>query len=69
MISLESFTPEVRKYNTVRYLKNIIKMSNNNEGFISLRGNHVIFERYLIGAAARDRDRVIENRMKGIVTF
>lgn len=53
MIFLENFTPEVRKYNTIKYLENIIKMANNNEGFVSLHGNHVVFKRYLIGNVAQ----------------
>jgi hypothetical protein len=69
MITLDNFTTEIKKYNSVKYLNNIIKKVNNGEGYISLLGSHVLFNKYLNGAAKRDRDEFIENSMKGIVSF
>lgn len=69
MITLDDFTIEVKKYNKVKYLKCIIEKVNNGEGYVSLLGKHVVFNKYLTGAAKRDRDKFIENNMKGIVSF
>jgi len=69
MITLNDFTTEVKKYNKVKYLKYVIEKVNNGEGYVSLLGNHVVFNKYLTDAAKIDRDKFIENNIKGIVSF
>ncbi len=68
MITLDDFNTEVKKHNRVKYLKGIIEKVNKREGYVSLLGNQVVFNKYLTGAAKRDRDKFIENNIKGIVT-
>ena len=69
MVTLDNFTTEVKKHNKVKYLKSIIYRVNNGEGYVSLLGNHVIFNKYLTGVTKKHRDKFIENNMKGIVSF
>jgi hypothetical protein len=69
MINEDNFTTEVKKHNKVKYLKSIIEKVNNGEGYVSLLGNHIVFNKYLTGTVKRDRDKLIENNMKGIVSF
>lgn len=69
MITLDNFTTEIKKYNTIKYLNNIIEKVNNGEGYVSLLGKHVVFNKYLTGVEKRDIDKFIENNMKGIVSF
>ena len=47
MITLKNFTKEIRKYNKVEYLKNLIEKVNSGEGYLSLKGKHVILNKYL----------------------
>jgi len=69
MITLDHFTEGVKKRNGVKRLKRVIKRVNNGEGYLSLLGNHVVFNNNLTGDSKKDRDRFIQNNMKGIVSF
>lgn len=69
MITLDDFTSEIKEYNKVEYLKSILEKVNNGEGYLSLLGKHVIFNKFSIDSVKRDIDRVIKNKKKGIVSF
>lgn len=65
MITLDNFSAEIRKYNQTNYLESIIEKVNNREGYISLIGNHVVFNKYLTGSARKNRDLYIKNFSNG----
>lgn len=69
MITLKNFTKEIRKYNKVEYLKNLIEKVNSGEGYLSLKGKHVILNKYLTGHAKNSKNKFIENNTKNIVSF
>jgi hypothetical protein len=66
-IGLKHFTSEIRRYNTTKYLKSIIKRVNNGEGYCTLAGHHVIFNKY--STNRKEIERYFENQRNNIISF
>jgi len=64
MITLDIFTENIRKYNRTKYLKTVIEKVNNGEGYMSIYGYHVIFNKYLIGYSKNNMDGIIHHQLK-----
>ena len=69
MKKLEDFPLDIRKKNKDSYLIELLGRSSKGEGYLEIKNGTVVLTQYLTGRLKADRDRLLDNKAKGIVTF